>query len=202
MKSNLIYNTLKPDEHIDQRIIFPIQTHSTRIVDLSKPYQNTDNSDGLITTYNSGELLGIKTADCAPIVFIGNDYYGIVHAGWRGLVGYNNQSQQIENTSIIENMLILLGRDIELIWIGPSLHQFQIQKDFCYDAINEKMGSSYFIINNKGEIIFNFIDALLDNLPTDITVNSGINTATSEYASWRRDKSKDKQNLTYVGLKK
>ena len=38
-------------------------------------------------------LLGILTADCAPIIILGNKYFGIIHAGWKGAF-----SGIIENT--------------------------------------------------------------------------------------------------------
>ena len=42
-------------------------------------------ADGIITK-NKNVLLGILTADCAPVILLGKEYFGILHVGWRGLL--------------------------------------------------------------------------------------------------------------------
>lgn len=38
-------------------------------------------------TDRAGCVLAVRTADCAPVVLLGAHSVGVVHAGWRGLLG-------------------------------------------------------------------------------------------------------------------
>ena len=74
--SKLFYN---------KEIIFVNQIHSSKIFIFDNIYPNDIKADGIITK-NKNVLLGILTADCAPIILLGNEYFGILHVGWRGLL--------------------------------------------------------------------------------------------------------------------
>ena len=69
--------------------------------------------------------LGILTADCAPMVFSGQKYYGIIHLGWRGLF-----------KNIISNLVRILKdkkEDIPNVYcsVGPHLNKqsFEIKPE-------------------------------------------------------------------------
>ena len=70
----------------NKEIIFVNQIHSSKIFIFDNIYPNDIKADGIITK-NKNVLLGILTADCAPIILLGNEYFGILHVGWRGLLG-------------------------------------------------------------------------------------------------------------------
>lgn len=72
-------------------------------------------ADVLVTDV-SGPVIGILTADCAPVVLEGTSRIGIAHAGWRGVVG-----------GAVETALSAVG-DVERAWIGPSIHSC------CYEV--------------------------------------------------------------------
>lgn len=44
------------------------------------------NADAAVTA-TPGCTLAVRTADCAPIVLLGQESVAVVHAGWRGLLG-------------------------------------------------------------------------------------------------------------------
>ena len=69
----------------NKEIIFVNQIHSSNIFIFDNIYPNDIKADGIITK-NKDVLLGILTADCAPIILLGNEYFGILHVGWRGLL--------------------------------------------------------------------------------------------------------------------
>ena len=59
------------------------QIHSNKVVFINKKIPNNITADGVIT--NRKDLcLGILTADCAPIIILGKENFGIIHAGWKG----------------------------------------------------------------------------------------------------------------------
>lgn len=69
------------------KCIVPIQTHSANIgiVNHDVLDRNFSNTDALITN-ESGKVLCIKTADCAPILLFNSKLKVIaaIHAGWKG----------------------------------------------------------------------------------------------------------------------
>ena len=168
-------------------VIFPRQTHSVNIREIRAGDAAPVDCDGLWTR-DASLLLGVCTADCAPIVFITADKFGVIHCGWRGLVG-----------GIIENMLLVAGSDAQF-FIGAFYPQFIIQRDFCYDAIAAKFGEQFFCDHADG-VEFDFLAAIKSLLPA--AQWSGDNTFTNpQFASWRRQAGQrplPAQNATIVG---
>ena len=66
------------------------QVHSARIVTLedTTAHVTTEKADGLLS-WATGHVVGIKTADCVPVLIADPDSRAVaaVHAGWRGVVG-------------------------------------------------------------------------------------------------------------------
>lgn len=71
--------------------------------------------DALVTA-EPGVVLGILTADCAPVLLAGGGRVGAAHAGWRGLVG-----------GVVERTLERMG-GADRAWIGPSI------RACCYEV--------------------------------------------------------------------
>jgi Uncharacterized conserved protein len=58
------------------------QIHSDRVVLLDEEIQ--EEGDAIITTRKNFPI-GVRTADCVPLAFLGERAVGVVHAGWRGI---------------------------------------------------------------------------------------------------------------------
>jgi YfiH family protein len=65
-------------------ILLPRQVHGTRVM-TAEPAAAPPEADGLVTA-TRGTLVGVVTADCAPILMVAPDrrVAAAVHAGWRG----------------------------------------------------------------------------------------------------------------------
>jgi len=160
-------------------VLVPNQTHSSNIVEIITWKEDLSNCDGIFTSKKNNFKLGIKTADCAAIVFEDENYYGIVHAGWRWLVNW-----------IVEKMLEKFKNP--KIFVAPFYKKFEIQKDFCYDEIFSKFWDKYFEnIDNK--IIFNFENVLKSVLWDKAIFDSRDTFEDENFYSWRRKKT-DKRN--------
>ena len=75
-------------EHGIKDLVVLKQVHSTSVVTLSERPQGVIEADAMVTN-RSDLLLGILTADCAPVL-LGDPDAGIVgaaHAGWKGAAG-------------------------------------------------------------------------------------------------------------------
>ncbi len=61
------------------------QVHSARVLVVDKPTSSAGEGDALITS-RSGLLVGVRTADCVPILLVDESkrVVAAVHAGWRG----------------------------------------------------------------------------------------------------------------------
>ena len=62
------------------------QVHSARVVRVTEPAEAAGRRADALVTASPGVVLGILTADCAPILFYDPDakVAGAAHAGWRG----------------------------------------------------------------------------------------------------------------------
>jgi copper oxidase (laccase) domain-containing protein len=121
---NLPWSRIKTATGVHE-VLFNEQTHSDICLDLRSedvfgaavakmgPVRSEVVADAMVVPrirrHGSSVLCGIITADCLPILFRTPQYWGLVHAGWRGLA-----------SGIIERALTILGEEKEIeAAIGP-----------------------------------------------------------------------------------
>lgn len=95
------------------------QTHS----DLNFPFElitKDTNGDGIYAQTKKYPPLAIKTADCLPIVVIGEKGHAIIHAGWRGVASKIFIKQEI------------LDLKPHFFFLGPSIQKksFKVTQEF------------------------------------------------------------------------
>ncbi|MCS7213785.1 MAG: polyphenol oxidase family protein [Candidatus Calescibacterium sp.] len=98
----------------EQPVIFPIQKH-TRNIAVYPNFDFSDGYDGIIIPNNLEVNIGVKTADCLPVIFYSDKVKGVIHAGWRGIV--NGIFEELELklkifNERIENLLFVIGPHI------------------------------------------------------------------------------------------
>ena len=113
---------------------------------------------------------------------------GIAHIGWRGLC-----------LGLIEKMLINFDLKNLHVFVGPFNHSFEIKKDFCFEKIQEKFGEKYFV-EEKGNIIFLFKDAIMSLLPKNTEFDSRNTFKDLSLPSFRRDKTEERL-VTVISFK-
>ena len=134
-----------------KKIIIPNQTHSNIVLQVDKKIDNLGQADAIITSRDD-ILLGILTADCAPIIIMGKKNYGIIHAGWRGLLG-----GIVENT--VNKFLSLKEKESDLnVYVGPHLKKesFEIQNDFIQKIKKNINHHERFIVSKQKKKYFDF----------------------------------------------
>ena len=64
------------------------QVHSAEAITVTAPFEKPPQADAMVTA-TPGILLGILTADCAPVLFADREagVIGAAHAGWKGALG-------------------------------------------------------------------------------------------------------------------
>jgi YfiH family protein len=148
-----------------------------KFVDIKKAL--TNEGDAIITN-EKGLLIGVTTADCAPILVCDKNqkYIAAIHAGWKGTVG-----NVIENT--IDKMKSLGCKDM-VAAIGPCVQKryFEIKFDVARHINNR------YLYKNESKILFDMPLLILDKLmATGVKTVSkiGIDTTSNDnYFSCRR----------------
>jgi YfiH family protein len=93
-----------------QRLALARQVHGAELIEVGPDDAGVlGDADGLVARA-PGPVLGILTADCAPVVLAGRDGIAVVHAGWRGVVA-----------GVVEAGVDAVG-PVWGAWIGPSIH--------------------------------------------------------------------------------
>jgi YfiH family protein len=62
------------------------QVHGAEVVVVTRPGEHAGAHADAAVTAVPGCVLAVRSADCAPVVLLGERAVGVVHAGWRGLV--------------------------------------------------------------------------------------------------------------------
>ena len=113
------------------RLLTCYQIHSPDVVPVTAPWDDADRprADALVTA-QPGLLLGVLTADCAPVLFHDPEarVIGAAHAGWKGAIG-GVTDRTIE-------AMEALGADRARIAavIGPCIAQKSYEVDAAFEA--------------------------------------------------------------------
>ena len=165
---NVVRNRKKINEFLDskKKIILLNQVHSNKVKYIEKPNQKILTADSMFSC-RKDIFLGILTADCAPVIVLGKNFFGIIHAGWRGTL-----NGIIENTI---NEMTKKGEKIQdfHIFIGPHLMKksFEVKHDFLITLLGADKKNEKYIEEKNNKMFFDFSGLILDRIKT-IGINS------------------------------
>ena len=157
------------------------QTHSNKSIFIDQFLNEYENCDGIFTS-NKDLTLEVSTADCLPIFFVDKFFFGVVHAGWKGLaegIIANSIELLIKNGFILENTHIL---------IGPSIRKdsFEVKEDVA------SLFDKKFLISKDKKTFLSLQDIAINQLNSfniyDIVDVEECTYSTPHYYSYRRDK--------------
>lgn len=180
-------------------IAIPNQTHSINVVNTTIGGE-IFNTDGVFSS-NNMIVCSIKVADCLPIFFAHRTelFFGIVHAGWRGLI----------NGIILESIKLIKSRKIALknidVFIGPSIQAccFEVGGDII-DRFNPKFIEQ----NTNSKYYVNLQDIAKNKLENEGIVKKHIKVSkdctfcqSERYFSFRREGDKSGRMFGLIGVK-
>lgn len=160
------------------------QTHSSIVL----PEINCIGLEADAMIGSSSTPLAILTADCLPVLILGEKKHAFVHAGWKGL-----------HNEILKNNLI---REIKPFYafIGPhiSADVYEVQPDFKnnfkdQDAFREKNGKLFFDLSKiaKKQLESTYVGIKIEE--------SGICTLQDErFHSYRRNNTNERNWNIYI----
>ncbi len=135
----------------DARLVSVYQVHSPDCVVVDEPWDENDrpHADALVTA-RPGLLLGIVTADCAPILFTDKQagVVGAAHAGWRGAHG------GVAEATIDAMESLGAARDRIVAAIGPAIARdsYEVGADFRKNFTGDD--SLFFTAGREGHFQF------------------------------------------------
>lgn len=91
-------------------LVLARQVHGAGVIEARAGDSGVIGEADVLFTRTPGVVLGILTADCAPVVLEGDGAIAIAHAGWRGLVA-----------GAIETAVETIG-GATAAWVGPCIH--------------------------------------------------------------------------------
>lgn len=118
-----------PRDFYDRMATTPVQTHSLNVREVDNVWQNDFNDTDALVTFKEDVSVGVRTADCVPILMSAEDVRGAaaVHAGWKGTLG-----------GIVDRTLDMLeteGADLSKLKVafGPSICRdcYEVDRDFA-----------------------------------------------------------------------
>ena len=130
-----------------KKLILAKQTHSSKVIIVNKNNLNKNlEADGMITSLNN-IVLGILTADCAPIFIYDNQkkFICCLHSGWKGTL--NNIAKKgvnlFDKYDVKRSSLIAI--------IGPCLgaSNYEVDKNFERKFIKKNIRYSKFFRNKN-----------------------------------------------------
>lgn len=127
------------------------QHHSPDCLYIDKYSEELPKVDAMVTD-RTGLVLGILTADCAPVLFSAvkedaKPIVGAAHAGWKGTLGgvLENTIETITNEGGLKETISAI--------IGPCISQlsYEVSKGFEKPFLEEDEKTDHFFANGKDE---------------------------------------------------
>lgn len=114
------------------------QVHGVEILQ-AKEMNSLQVADGLFYHSTGPQIMAIKTADCIPLLVIGQKGVALLHAGWKGV------RDEIFNQPILEQILP------DLFFFGPSIQaeNYEVQRNF-----HDEFPDSPYFLEQGSKMVF------------------------------------------------
>ena len=188
-----------------KHIFLAKQVHGNHITEVSDGHLQQEEADGLATEENNIPI-GVKTADCLPILVWTPRYILALHGGWKGLAS----GIIFRGISVLEEKINL---KTALVALGPCIgpNKFEVGPEVMQSICSTLAEKNIPLIGKKGSGDRWYIDlaivAILQLMQKKIASSqiSVIRACTyenaSEYHSFRRDKDHVGRNISWLALK-
>lgn len=189
---------------LEPNVKFLRQTHSNVGFIVDKNFEPLSKEGDFLVTNQASVGVGVKTADCTPIIFYDSNKQavGAAHAGWQGT------TKNIA-AKIVQSMQSNFGckpKDI-FVWIGPSAKtccykvgpEFgqNLDRKFSKQTLIKKENRPYFDQQTYNKLV------LLEAGVIEKNINQGFNECTicnNNYGSFRREGENAPLQISYIML--
>jgi YfiH family protein len=157
------------------------QVHGAIVVTVTHSGEGAGSSADAAVTVVPGIVLAVQTADCVPVVFVGEGVVGVAHAGWRGIV-------EGVLPATVERMRDLGATDI-LATIGPCIRPSHYEFGAAeLDEVAAASSDAVRSVTNDGKPALDMAAAArvaLENAGVERVTDLGHNTADERFHSHR-----------------
>ncbi|MFN3976347.1 MAG: peptidoglycan editing factor PgeF [Aquificaceae bacterium] len=173
----------------DKDVLTLKQVHSSKVYILDSFARDLE-GDAIITQ-KKGLKIGVRSADCVPLAFLGEKTVAVVHAGWRGLKEgiVEKAVEELSKLEPLENFLA---------FVGPSA------KSCCYEVGEEFKKHFVCLYFRNGSFYMDTQEETVHRLKKSgirhLFVYKVCTICHNSLPSYRRNKT-EKRLLTYVELK-
>ncbi len=127
-------------------LVTPFQIHSADVITVTAPFDERPRGDALVTD-RPGLVLGILTADCAPVLFVDPQagVIGAAHAGWKGAIG------GVTDATIDAMEALGARRERIAAAIGPCIARasYEVDDDFAQRFADDDPANERFFAPGK-----------------------------------------------------
>ena len=164
------------------------QVHGNKCVRVTQPWDSKTppDADAMVSDIR-GLTLGIKTADCAPVLFVADGIIGAAHAGWRGaLEGVLEATVEAMNTppsqisACIGPCIDKKSYEVDVVFFQKFIEKSESYKDFFSLPYKE----SHYMFDLAGFCASRLYDAGLNDV---IIVGMDTYSNAENFYSYRRD---------------
>ncbi|MEO8557733.1 MAG: peptidoglycan editing factor PgeF [Rhodospirillales bacterium] len=165
---HVIENRARAARHFDlapESLVSVYQIHSPNVIVVERPWTAEDapRADAMVTD-QTGIMLGILAADCAPVLFADAEkrVIGACHAGWRGALG------GVAEATVAAMERLGAERSRIVAAVGPCIAQasYEVSDDFAAPFLKQDKDNASFFVPGKhpGKLQFDLPGYLLQRL--------------------------------------
>ena len=155
-------------------LVLARQVHAATVLEVGSDDSGVIGEGDVLVSRIPGKVMGILTADCAPVVVRGDGVVAIAHAGWRGLVA-----------GAVEAAVAAVGTPRKA-WVGPSIHAccYEVGPDVtqAFVAAGLPVASEDHVDIGRASVV-----ALHRAGVTDVVSTTDCTSCDQRYFSYRRD---------------
>lgn len=146
------------------RLVTAYQVHSARVLTVTEPWGDDARPEGdALVTDRPGLLLGVVTADCAPVLFHDPEagVVGAAHAGWRGAL------HGVTDATIVAMEALGARREHMAAVVGPCIQQPSYEVDTAFEAnfvAAETFNARHFKLGREGHAWFDLSGYIVERL--------------------------------------
>lgn len=177
------------DVSVDENILVPNQVHGDGVIDLrSETWRPEREADAVIMSTEQVGVIGVKTADCLPILIQSKNLIAAVHAGWKGVA--NGITEKVLESFSEEDKVICV--------VGPHAQNYEVGGEVI-DAMNgeciyKKLGDEKFELNLKETLRLKI--KRFSNV--SFHASSICTISSRDFHSFRREKDQRGSNLSII----
>ncbi len=171
------------------KVYTPVQRHTNRVVAVKEisDFKHKITADAVITPLRGVEV-GVRTADCVGIALWGEEWIGVIHAGWRGLY-----------SGIIPNCVE------ELLKYETALRAFvsPAARACCYRVGEEFLSIFTRNVHHRGKELYFDVqrEAVNQLMEAGVSIEAVLEDCTvcnHTYPSFRRDKTQERMLTSII----